>query len=203
MLTVGLTGGIAVGKSTVMRTFAELGAVCFDADAIARSVVEPGRPALAAVVRAFGPSVLADDGTLDRAALGEIVFANPERRRELEAILHPPIIAEQDRLIDEVRATSPGAIVIVDAALMIESGGYRRFDQLVVVHCAPEVQRQRLMARNGIAPEEADRRIAAQMPQDEKLKYATLAIDTGGTLDDTRQRTEAAWRELVRIAADR
>lgn len=203
MLTVGLTGGIAVGKSTVMRTFAELGAVCFDADAIARSVVEPGRPALAAVVRAFGPSVLADDGTLDRAALGEIVFSNPERRRELESILHPPIIAEQDRLIDEVRATSPGAIVIVDAALMIESGGYRRFDQLVVVHCAPEVQRQRLMARNGIAPEEADRRIAAQMPQDEKLKYATLAIDTGGTLDDTRQRTEAAWRELVRIAADR
>lgn len=203
MLTVGLTGGIAVGKSTVMRTFAELGAVCFDADAIARSVVEPGRPALAAVVRAFGPSVLADDGTLDRAALGEIVFSNPERRRELESILHPPIIAEQDRLIDEVRASTPDAIVIVDAALMIESGGYRRFDQLVVVHCAPEVQRQRLMARNGIAPEEADRRIAAQMPQDEKLKYATLAIDTGGTLDDTRQRTEAAWRELVRIAADR
>lgn len=203
MLTVGLTGGIAVGKSTVMRTFAELGAVCFDADAIARSVVEPGRPALAAVVRAFGPSVLADDGTLDRAALGEIVFSNPERRRELESILHPPIIAEQDRLIDEVRASRPDAIVIVDAALMIESGGYRRFDQLVVVHCAPEVQRQRLMARNGIAPEEADRRIAAQMPQDEKLKYATLAIDTGGTLDDTRQRTEAAWRELVRIAADR
>lgn len=203
MLTVGLTGGIAVGKSTVMRTFAELGAVCFDADAIARSIVEPGRPALAAVVRAFGPSVLADDGTLDRAALGEIVFSNPERRRELESILHPPIIAEQDRLIDEVRASRPDAIVIVDAALMIESGGYRRFDQLVVVHCAPEVQRQRLMARNGIAPEEADRRIAAQMPQDEKLKYATLAIDTGGTLDDTRQRTEAAWRELVRIAADR
>ncbi len=203
MLTVGLTGGIAVGKSTVMRTFAELGAVCFDADAIARSVVEPGRPALAAVVRAFGPSVLADDGTLDRAALGEIVFSNPERRRELESILHPPIIAEQDRLIDEVRASRPDAIVIVDAAMMIESGGYRRFDQLVVVHCAPEVQRQRLMARNGIAPEDADRRIAAQMPQDEKLKYATLAIDTGGTLDDTRQRTEAAWRELVRIAADR
>ena len=203
MLTVGLTGGIAVGKSTVMQTFAALGAVCFDADAIARSVVEPGRPALAAVVEAFGRSVLSPDGSLDRAALGEIVFGDPERRRELEAILHPPIIAEQDRLIAEVRATKPDAIVIVDAALMIESGGYRRFDLLVVVHCAPEVQRQRLMARNGIAPEEADRRIAAQMPQDEKLKYATLAIDTGGTLDDTRQRTEAAWRELVRIAADR
>lgn len=201
MLTVGLTGSIAVGKSTVMQTFAELGAVCFDADAIARSVVEPGRPALAAVVRAFGPTVLADDGTLDRTALGEIVFANPERRRELESILHPPIIAEQDRLIAEVRATSPDAIVIVDAALMIESGGYRRFDELVVVHCAPEIQRERLMARNGLTAEEADRRISAQMPQDEKLAYATLTIDTSGTLDDTRRRTEATWRELGRIAA--
>ena len=203
MLTVGLTGSIAVGKSTVMQTFAELGAVCFDADAIARSVVEPGRPCLAAVVRAFGPSVLAADGTLDRAALGEIVFANPERRRELEAILHPPIIAEQDRLIAEVRATTPDAIVIVDAALMIESGGYKRFDELIVVHCAPEIQRERLMARNGLTMEEADRRISAQMPQEEKLRYATIAIDTGGTLDDTRQRTEAAWLALLRMAKGR
>lgn len=203
MLTVGLTGGIAVGKSTVMRTFAELGAVCFDADAIARSVVEPGRPALAAVVRAFGTSVLADDGTLDRTALGEIVFASPERRRELEAILHPPIIAEQDRLIADVRATSPDAIVIVDAALMIESGGYKRFDALVVVHCDPEVQLERLVARNGISQEEADLRISAQMPQSEKLKYATLTIDTSGTFDDTRRHTEEAWRELCRLSTER
>ncbi len=203
MLTVGLTGGIAVGKSTVMQTFAALGAVCFDADAIARSVVEPGRPALAAVVEAFGRSVLSPDGSLDRAALGEIVFGDPERRRELEAILHPPIIAEQDRLIAEVRATKPDAIVIVDAALMIESGGYRRFDLLVVVHCAPEVQRQRLMARNGITSEEADRRIAAQMPQEEKLEYASITIDTTGTLDDTRRRTEAAWEELCRLSRER
>ena len=203
MLTVGLTGGIAVGKSTVMQTFAELGAVCFDADAIARSVVEPGRPALAAVVEAFGSRVLSPDGSLDRAALGEIVFGSPERRRELEAILHPPIIAEQDRLIAEVRATRPDAIVIVDAALMIESGGYRRFDVLVVVHCAPEVQRQRLMARNGITSEEADRRIAVQMPQEEKLKYASVSIDTTGTLDDTRSRTEAAWEELCLLSRER
>ena len=203
MLTVGLTGGIAVGKSTVMQTFAELGAVCFDADAIARSVVEPGRPALAAVVEAFGSRALSPDGSLDRAALGEIVFGSPERRRELEAILHPPIIAEQDRLIAEVRATRPDAIVIVDAALMIESGGYRRFDVLVVVHCAPEVQRQRLMARNGITSEGADRRIAVQMPQEEKLKYASVSIDTTGTLDDTRSRTEAAWEELCLLSRER
>ena len=203
MLTVGLTGGIAVGKSTVMRIFAELGAVCFDADAIARSVVEPGMPALEAVVEAFGPSVLSADGSLDRAALGEIVFGNPERRRELESILHPPIIAEQDRLIAETRASNPDAIVIVDAALMIESGGYRRFDVLVVVHCDPDVQRERLMSRNGLSAEAADQRIASQMPQAEKLTYATLAIDTTGTFDDTRQRTEAAWSELCRTARER
>lgn len=203
MLTIGLTGGIAVGKSTVMRFFAELGAVCFDADAIARKVVEPGRPALASVVAEFGESVLRPDGTLDRAALGDIVFADPDRRRVLELILHPPIIAEQDRLIAEVRATTPDAIVIVDAALMIESGGYRRFDALVVVHCDPPVQRERLMKRNGISAEEADQRISAQMSQDEKLAYATLTVDTTGTLEDTRRRTEEAWLDLVRMASER
>lgn len=199
MLKVGLTGGIAVGKSTVMGTFSELGAVCIDADLLAREVVEPGRPTLELVVEAFGTGVLQDDGTLDRAALGQIVFADPLRRRELEAILHPPIIAEQDRRIAEAGAADPDAIVIVDAALMIESGGYLRFDTLIVVHCAPEIQRARLMARSGMSAEDADRRIAAQMSQEEKLSYATLTIDTGGTLDDTRRRTEAVWHDLQRI----
>ena len=198
MLRVGLTGGIAVGKSTVVAVFAELGAVCFDADAIARSVVEPGRPALAAVVEEFGRGVLAADGTLDRAALGRVVFADAGRRKRLEAILHPPIIAEQDRLVAEATARDPRAVVIVDAALMIESGGYRRFDALVVVHCEPEIQIARLMRRNGLTRDEALERIAAQMPQDEKLRYADYTIDTSGTLDETRDRTEAVWAELVR-----
>lgn len=198
MLKVGLTGGIAVGKSTVMTVFAELGAVCFDADAIARQVVEPGKPALAAVAREFGPEVIAEDGTLDRAALGRIVFADPSRRTRLEALLHPPIIAEQNRLIATALARDPEAIVIVDAALMIESGGYKRFDALVVVHCEPEVQVARLMARNGLTREEALQRVDAQMPQSEKLRFATYTIDTTGSLDDTRRRTEAVWAELVR-----
>ena len=197
MLKVGLTGGIAVGKSTVMSVLAEIGAVCFDADAIARSVVEPGTPGLAAVVTEFGPEVLAPDGTLDRAALGRVVFADAARRSRLEAILHPPIIAEQDRLIAEAIARDPSAIVVVDAALMIESGGYKRFDALVVVHCDAEVQIERLMRRNGITREEALERIAAQMPQAEKLRYADYTIDTSGRLDDTRRRTEAVWAELV------
>ena len=198
MLKVGLTGGIAVGKSTVVAVFAELGAVCFDADAIARSVVEPGQPALAAVVAEFGRGVLAADGTLDRAALGRVVFADAGRRKRLEEILHPPIIAEQDRLVAEATARDPHAVVIVDAALMIESGGYRRFDALVVVHCEPEIQIARLIRRNGLTRDEALERIAAQMPQDEKLRYADYTIDTSGTLDETRDRTEAVWAELVR-----
>ena len=197
MLKVGLTGGIAVGKSTVMSVLAACGAVCFDADAIARSVVEPGTPGLAAVVAEFGPDVLAPDGSLDRVALGRVVFADAARRARLEAILHPPIIAEQDWLIAEVAARDPQAIVVVDAALMIESGGYKRFDALVVVHCDPEVQLERLMRRNGLTREEALQRVAAQMPQAEKLRYADYTIDTSGTLDDTRRRTEAVWGELV------
>lgn len=201
MLAVGLTGGIAVGKTTVMRTFAELGAVCIDADAIARLVVEPGRPALAEVVARFGPGLLRVDGTLDREALGRIVFADADKRHELEAILHPPIVAEQDRLIAAAAVEDPDAIVIVDAALMIESGGYARFEELIVVHCLPAIQRERLMARSGMTAEEADRRIAAQMPQNEKLTYATRTIDTSGTLDETRYRTEAVWRELSERAS--
>jgi dephospho-CoA kinase len=197
MLKVGLTGGIAVGKSAVVAVLRELGAVCFDADAISRSVVEPGKPGLAAVVEEFGPEVLAPDGTLDRAALGRIVFAAPERRKRLEAILHPPIIAEQDRLIAEAFARDPDAIVVVDAALMIESGGYKRFDTMIVVHCDSETQIARLMRRNGLSRDEALARIAAQMPQAEKLRYADFTIDTSGTLDDTRRNTEAVWAQLV------
>jgi dephospho-CoA kinase len=200
MLKVGLTGSIAVGKSTVTAMLAELGAVCFDADAIARAVVEPGTPGLAAVVAEFGPGVLAADGSLDRAALGAIVFADPVRRARLEEILHPPIIAEQDRLVAEAMGRDPCAVVVVDAALMIESGGYRRFDALVVVHCDPEVQVERLMRRSGLAREEALARIAAQMPQAEKLRYADYAIDTSGTLEDTRRNTEAVWAKLARRA---
>lgn len=198
MLKVGLTGGIAVGKTTVMQTLEALGAVCFDADQIARRVVEPGQPGLDAVVAEFGRDVLAPDGALDRAALGRIVFADPSRRKRLEQLLHPPIIAEQDRLVAEALARDPKAIVVVDAALMIESGGYTRFDVVVVVHCDAETQIARLMSRNGFTREEALARIAAQMPQEEKLRYADLTVDTSGTRDETRARTEALWAELRR-----
>ncbi len=198
MLKVGLTGSIAVGKSEVTRIFGELGATCFDADVIARSVVAPGTVGLSTVVEAFGGDVVDEAGRLDRQALGRVVFSDPERRSRLEAILHPLIIAEQDRLIGEVAAVDPDAIVIVDAALMIESGGYKRFDALVVVHCEPQVQLERLILRDGLSREDALARIAAQMPQEEKLGFADYSIDTTGSLADTRVRAEAVWADLVR-----
>ena len=197
MLKIGLTGSIAVGKTTVMARFAELGAICFDADAIARTVVEPGTPGLAAVVEEFGAGVLDADGRLDRAALGRVVFGDAKRRARLEQILHPAIIEEQDRLMAEAARRDPHAIAVVDAALMIESGGYKRFDGLIVVHCEPNVQRERLMRRNNLTAAEAEARIATQMPQSEKLAYATWTIDTTGTREDARRRTDEVWAELV------
>ncbi|HEY3582140.1 MAG TPA: dephospho-CoA kinase, partial [Pyrinomonadaceae bacterium] len=139
MLRVGLTGSIAVGKSYVASVFAELGAHVLDADHTAREVVLPGSPGLAATVNAFGQEVLNADGTLNRQQLGALVFADEEKRQQLNHLLHPFIIARQDEILASWEAEDPDGIGIVDAALMIESGGYKRFDKLIVVHCRPEV----------------------------------------------------------------
>src|SRR5881409_2739116 len=147
MLKVGLTGSIAVGKSFVLGVLAELGCHVLDADATAREVVAPGTAGMKAVVDAFGDGILNSDRTLDRAKLGAIVFADETKRRQLNSILHPFIISAQDEQLRAWEKEDPQGIAVVDAALMIESGGYRRFDKLVVVHCRPEVQLERLMAR--------------------------------------------------------
>ncbi len=196
MLRVGLTGGIAVGKSYVSALLRELGCHVFDADDIARAVVQPGMPALNDIVAAFGPDVLAADGTLDRAKLGRLVFADAEARSRLNAIVHPRVHAEQDRLLREVEARDPHGIAVVDAALLIESGGYRRFDVVVVVWCRPEIQLARLMARNGLSREEASQRIAAQMPSEEKRRYADFEIDTSEGFEPTRQQVLALHTAL-------
>ncbi len=196
MLRVGLTGGIAVGKSYVSALLRELGCHVFDADDIARAVVQPGRPALNDIVAAFGPDVLAADGTLDRAKLGRLVFADAEARARLNAIVHPRVHAEQDRLLREVEACDPHGIAVVDAALLIESGGYRRFDVVVVVWCRPEIQLARLMARNGLSREEASQRIAAQMSSEEKRRYADFEIDTSEGFEPTRQQVLALHTAL-------
>lgn len=200
MLRVGLTGSIAVGKSFVSGVLAEAGCHVLDADEVARRVVEPGALGLAGVVEAFGESVLRPDGTLDRARLGQIVFGDEGKRRLLNSILHPLIIAEQDEWLRRRELEDPRGVGVIDAALMIESGGHERFDRLVVVHCRPELQLERLMRRNNLTREEAEARINSQMPQDEKLRHADFTVDTSGSFEETRAQTFQVYRELRRLA---
>ena len=199
MLRVGLTGSIAVGKSYVASVLAELGAHVLDADQTAREVVLPGSPGLDAVVEAFGEEVLNTDGTLNRQQLGALVFADEKKRQQLNHLLHPFIIARQDEILREWETEDPDGIGIVDAALMIESGGYKRFDKLIVVHCRPEVQLERLMLRNSLTREEAQRRIVSQMPQEEKQKFADYLIDTSDGHELTRIRTTQVYEKLARL----
>lgn len=199
MLRAGLTGSIATGKSFVAGVLVELGCHVLDADESARRVVEPGTEGLRAVVEAFGAQVLRADGTLDRPRLGEIVFGDEERRVLLNSILHPLIIAEQDATLRRWEEEDPRGIGVIDAALMIESGGYGRFEKLIVVHCRTEIQLERLMRRSGLSREDAERRIAAQMPQSEKLRFADYAIDTSEGFEDTRRKTEDVFRILRRL----
>ena len=196
MLRVGLTGSIAVGKSFVSGVFAELGCRLLDADETARDVVLPGSPALQDLVKKFGAEILASNGTLDRVKLGSIVFADTEKRVALNSILHPYIIAQQDQRLREWEALDPNGIAIVDAALMIESGGYKRFDKLIVVHCRADIQLARLMTRNKLSRDEAEARIAAQMSQEEKQKFADYLIDTSDGFEAAREQTTQVYLQL-------
>ncbi|HEU5458915.1 MAG TPA: dephospho-CoA kinase [Pyrinomonadaceae bacterium] len=198
MLRVGLTGSIGVGKSFVTSVFEELGAHILDADQTAREVVMPGTPGLKAVAEAFGKEILNPDGTLNRKQLGTVVFGDEEKRKRLNYILHPFIIARQDEILNEWEAKDPQGIGIVDAALMIESGGYRRFDKLIVVHCRPEVQLERLMLRDKLTRDEAQRRIDSQMPQEEKQKFADYLIDTSDGFELTRDQVKRVYAHLNR-----
>ena len=200
MLKVGLTGSIAVGKSFVVSVLAELGCITFDADKVAHSVMKPGCPAYKDIVHEFGESILAANGSIDRDKLGAIVFANQARRIRLNEIVHPRVIAEQNRLLQEAEAKNPDGIAVVDAALMIESGGYKRFDKLIVVYCAREIQIERLMRRNSITRDDAELRVAAQMSSDEKRQYADYMIDTSGTFDETRLRVIEVFDALKSVS---
>jgi dephospho-CoA kinase len=199
MLRVGLTGSIGVGKSFVASVFVELGCHVLDADQTAREVVMPGTPGLKALTNAFGEEILNTDGTLDRKQLGTLIFADPNERQRLNNILHPFIIARQDEILNAWETEDPDGIGIVDAALMIESGGYKRFDKLIVVHCRPEVQLERLMLRDKLSRDEALRRINSQMPQEEKQKFADYLIDTSDGYESTRAQTEAVNQKLIRV----
>jgi dephospho-CoA kinase len=195
-LLVGLTGGIATGKSTVSEILARLGAVLVDADQLAREVVAPGEPALAEVVREFG-DVLRPDGMLDRKKLAAIVFAEPSRRKRLESILHPAIRARFDARLDALTREGFEGIVVFDAPVMIESGGYKNMDRLIVVVTDEATQRARLVARDADAAD-GERRIASQMPLAEKAKLADYVIDNTGDRAATEARTREVHAALVR-----
>ena len=199
MLRVGLTGSIGVGKSFVTSVFAELGSHVLDADQTAREVVATGTPGLGAVTAAFGTDVLSPDGTLDRGRLGSLVFADEQKRQLLNAILHPFIMARQDEIMRQWETEDPRGVGVIDAALMIESGGYKRFDKLIVVHCRPEVQLERLMSRNGLSLEAAQQRVKSQLSQEEKQKFADYLIDTSDGFDETRRRTMQVHKELLKL----
>ncbi len=199
MLRVGLTGSIGVGKSFVASVFVELGCHVLDADQTAREVVMPGTAGLKALTEAFGEEILSTDGTLDRKRLGARIFTDQSERERLNHILHPFIIARQDEILNEWEAEDQDGIGIVDAALMIESGGYKRFDKLIVVHCRPEVQLERLILRDKLTREEALRRINSQMPQEEKQKFADYLIDTSDGFELTRSRSVEIYNQLIRV----
>ncbi|HLA95188.1 MAG TPA: dephospho-CoA kinase [Pyrinomonadaceae bacterium] len=200
MLKAGLTGSIAVGKSFVCDVFRELGCYVIDADRLARDVVKPDTPGLANIIKEFGEGVINVDGELDRPKMASIVFVDEEKRLLLNSIIHPLVFEEQNRWLAEREAEDPNGIAIVDAALMIESGGYKRFDKLIVVWCEPDIQLQRLRTRDGMNETDAFRRIASQMPQDEKKKFADLLIDTSGGFDGTRTQCLRVHSELKNLA---
>lgn len=200
MLKVGLTGSIAVGKSHVCEVFRELGCHVLDADRTAREVVERGTPGLERIVSEFGPEILTKNGELDRPKMASIVFADEEKRLQLNSIVHPLVFEAQNKWLATREAEDPDGIAIVDAALMIESGGYKRFEKLIVVWCEAEIQLQRLRRRDGLSEEEARKRVRSQMPQEEKKKYADLLIDTSGSYEATRIQCERVHRELRELA---
>lgn len=193
MLTVGLTGGIGAGKSEVARLLASYGAVLVDSDRIAREVVAPGTEGLAKVVAEFGPGVLAPDGSLDRPKLGAIVFADEERRRALNAIVHPLVGARSAEL---QRAAGPDDIVVHDVPLLTENGLAPYYDLVVVVDAAPDSQLDRLVRLRGMTEDEARSRMAAQARREERLAIADFVLHNDGTVEELREQVAAVWREL-------
>jgi dephospho-CoA kinase len=196
VLRVGLTGGIASGKDTVARHFADRGARVIDADLLARQLVEPGAAGYDAVVSEFGRGVVLSDGHLDRGALGRIVFRDPARRARLEAILHPLIFEAEEKGIRALEDEGRGGIAVVNAALLFEAGTWKRYHRLVVVHCDEAIQIDRVVRRDGLTREEAEARVRAQSPTRDKLRAAHYAIDTGDGFEATEKRAREVYDAL-------
>jgi dephospho-CoA kinase len=196
MLKVGLTGGLASGKSFVGATLQHLGCKLIEADKLGHEVLLPDGPAYAAVVREFGRDIVNPDGAIDRKRLALEVFADKEKLRLLNSLVHPEVRRRTDELMAGYFADDPNAIVVVEAAIHIETGGYKRFDRLIVVVCEERQQIERAMQRDGSAREQAMARLASQMPLAEKRKYADYVIDTSGTKEDTLRQTGDVYNSL-------
>ena len=193
-MRVGLTGGVASGKSSVAAVLAELGAVLIDADKLARGVVAPGTEGLRRVVEEFGPGMLTADGSLDRPALGAVVFGDEPARRRLEAIIHPLVRARAHELED---AAPDGAVVVHDIPLLVETGQADRFDAVLVVDVPVPTQIARMVEQRGMTPEEAAARVAAQATREQRVAAATYVIDNTGTLEDLRERVTEVFEKLT------
>jgi len=197
MLRIGLTGGLASGKSLVGAALASLGCYLIQADELGHKVLLPGGEAYDAVVNEFGEAILDDEGMIDRRRLGALVFDRPERLEKLNSLVHPPVIRREEELIRKIAAGDPQAIVVLEAAILIETGSYARFDKVVLVVCGREQQIERAMDR-GLSREEALARLERQMPLEEKRKYADYIIDTSGTKQDTLRQVTEVYESLRR-----
>lgn len=200
MRVIGLTGGIASGKSTVAAMLAGRGAVVIDADGLAREVVAPGRPELAATVAEFGEGILQPDGALDRAAVGRLVFADPRARQRLESITHPPVRALMGQRIAEAVQSSKAPLVVADIPLLFEGGGEERFAGVLLVAAVPETQLRRLRERDGLEEAAGRQRLAAQLPMAEKRGRATWVIENEGSLDALRAAVDQWWQATVQLS---
>jgi dephospho-CoA kinase len=199
MLKVGLTGGLACGKSFVGEALASYGCLLVRADELGHQVLAPGGEAYDEVVREFGADILNESKEIDRRALAAKVFGAPERLARLNSIVHPPVLRREEALIEEFTARQPDGVAIVEAAILIETGSYKRFDRIILVTCTEEQQVERAMRRDGAALEDVRARLGRQMPLAEKRKYADFVIDTSGDKEDTLRQTRAVYDALRRI----
>jgi dephospho-CoA kinase len=196
VLRVGLTGGLASGKSFVGATLRDLGCFLIQADRLGHAVLMPGGEAYEPVIEEFGRAILNGDGSINRRALAAEVFHDPERLRKLNALIHPPVFAREASLMAEFEHENPRGIAVVEAAILIETGSYKSYDRLIVAVCRPEQQIERAMRRDGITREAAMERLARQSPLEEKVKLADYVVDTSGTKENTVRQTHAVFDSL-------
>lgn len=196
MLTVGLTGGLASGKSFVGEALASLGCYLIQADDLGHRVLLPGGEAYDAVVNEFGADILDDEGMIDRRKLAAIVFDRPDRLEKLNSLVHPPVVRREKQMEEDIARRDPNAITVVEAAILVETGSYKRFDKLIVAVCAPEQQLERAMQRNAYTEEEAMARLRRQLPLEEKVKLADYVVDTSGSKERTLEQVRDVHRSL-------